>query len=51
MSEEFDIRKETRPGEKEFENALRPLRFADFSGQRHVVENRPVLVEAARHPG
>ena len=51
MSEEFDIRKETRPGEKEFENALRPLRFADFSGQRHVVDNLQVFVEAARYRG
>ena len=51
MSEEFDIRKETRPGEKEFENALRPLRFSDFSGQRHVVDNLQVFVEAARYRG
>ena len=51
MSEQFDIRKETRPGEKEFENALRPLRFADFSGQRHVVDNLQVFVEAARYRG
>ncbi|EJW93087.1 hypothetical protein EVA_18805, partial [gut metagenome] len=39
MAENFDIR-EQRPlstAEKEFENALRPLRFDDFSGQLGVV--------------
>ena len=37
--------------EKEFENALRPLRFSDFSGQKKVVENLEVFVEAAKYRG
>ena len=37
--------------EKEFENALRPLHFADFSGQQKVVENLEVFVEAAKYRG
>ena len=39
------------PAEKEFENALRPLRFHDFSGQQNVVENLEVFVEAAKYRG
>src|SRR5688572_6429939 len=34
--------------EKEFEKALRPLNFADFTGQQKVVDNIKVFVEAAR---
>ena len=50
MSEDFDIREERlSSAEKEFENALRPLRFADFNGQPKVVENLEVFVEAARY--
>ena len=37
--------------EKDFENALRPLRFHDFSGQKKVVENLEVFVEAAKYRG
>lgn len=52
MNEEFDIRKETlSSAEKEFENALRPLRFGDFSGQSKVVENLEVFVKAAKLRG
>lgn len=52
MSEDFDIRHEmVSSAEKEFENALRPLRFGDFSGQRKVVENLEVFVEAAKYRG
>lgn len=52
MDEGFDIRKETvSAAEKEFENALRPLRFGDFSGQRKVVQNLEVFVEAAKYRG
>ncbi len=52
MDEDFDIRNEqSSPAEKDFENALRPLRFADFSGQRSVVENLQVFVEAAKYRG
>lgn len=50
MSEDFDIREERlSSAEKEFENALRPLRFADFNGQPKVVENLEVFVEAAKY--
>ena len=49
MQEDFDIRQEeASPAEKDFENALRPLKFADFSGQMKVVENLEVFVEAAQ---
>lgn len=52
MDDNFDIRKETlSSAEKEFENALRPLRFSDFSGQQKVVENLEVFVEAAKYRG
>ena len=49
--EEFDIRQEGRNKEKDFENALRPLRFEDFSGQQKVVENLRIFVEAAKYRG
>ena len=52
MEEDFDIRQEQgRKGEKDFENALRPLRFGDFSGQQKVVVNLEVFVEAAKYRG
>ena len=52
MEEDFDIRQEQgRKGEKDFENALRPRRFGDFSGQQKVVENLEVFVEAAKYRG
>ena len=52
MSENFNIRQqEISSAEKEFENALRPLQFSDFSGQKKVVENLEVLVEAAKCRG
>ena len=52
MEEDFDIRGEqVSKGEKDFENALRPLKFGDFSGQQKVVENLEVFVEAAKYRG
>ena len=52
MQEEFDIRNERlNASEKEFEKALRPLRFSDFSGQKKLVENLQVFVEAAKYRG
>jgi len=51
---DFDIRQErysTTQGEKDFENALRPLAFNDFSGQQKVVDNLRVFVEAAKYRG
>lgn len=52
MEEDFDIREErVSSAEKEFENALRPLKFNDFSGQPKVVENLQIFVEAAKYRG
>ena len=52
MNEDFDIRNESvSPAEKEFEKALRPLKFSDFSGQTGVVDNLQVFVEAAKYRG
>lgn len=52
MQEEFDIRNERlNASEKEFERALRPLRFGDFRGQHKLVENLQVFVEAAKYRG
>ena len=52
MHDDFDIRKENLSNaEKDFENALRPLKFSDFSGQQKVVENLEVFVEAAKYRG
>lgn len=52
MNNDFDIRSEqVSASEKEFENALRPLAFSDFSGQQKVVENLEVFVEAAKYRG
>ena len=52
MAEHFDIHEErVSNSEKEFERALRPLQFQDFSGQKTVVENLEVFVEAAKYRG
>ena len=52
MDADFDIRQEhVSAAEREVENALRPLRFGDFSGQQKVVENLEVFVEAAKYRG
>lgn len=52
MDGDFDIRQQqTASAERDFENALRPLRFNDFSGQQKVVENLGVFVEAAKYRG
>ena len=52
MTQDFDIREQqVNASEKEFENALRPLAFSDFSGQKQVVENLEVFVEAAKYRG
>ncbi len=44
--EDFDIREQM--SEKEQDNALRPLRFADFAGQTKIVSNLRIFVEAAK---
>ena len=36
------------PAEKEFEKALRPLNFSEFSGQQKVVDNIKIFVQAAQ---
>lgn len=51
MEDDFDIRRQSSQKEKDFENALRPLRFNDFSGQQKVVDNLCVFVEAAKFRG
>ena len=54
VEDTFDIRSQQRtppPSDREFENALRPLQFEDFSGQQKVVENLRVFVEAAKFRG
>ena len=49
MEDEFDIREGRVPeSEREYDNALRPLSFRDFSGQAKVVENLSIFVRAAR---
>ena len=49
MEENFDIRRQQFSGkDKDFEVALRPLRFEDFSGQDKVVDNLRIFVKAAR---
>jgi Holliday junction DNA helicase RuvB len=51
--ENFDIRNQQLRNEsdREYENALRPLSFDDFSGQAKVVENLSIFVRAARMRG
>ena len=52
MQEDFDIHNNHQDSsEKEFEKALRPLRFEDFSGQQKVVDNLRIFVEAAKYRG
>ena len=52
----FDIRTGNVPDsekelEKELEKALRPLSFSDFRGQKKIVDNLEVIVEAAKMRG
>ena len=51
MSDNFDIRRERIESDKDFELALRPMVFDDFSGQDKVIENLRVFVAAARMRG
>jgi Holliday junction DNA helicase RuvB len=51
MEDEFDIRDEHNMGDKEFERALRPERFSDFSGQDKTIKNLRVFVAAAKKRG
>lgn len=49
--EDFDIRDSASDRERDFENALRPLSFDDFSGQGKIIENLKVFVAAAKMRG
>jgi Holliday junction DNA helicase RuvB len=49
MTEPLEFRKEVLSDtDREYERKLRPLSFADFSGQQKIVDNLKVFVEAAR---
>ena len=49
--EEYDIRRDAREGDRDFEKALRPLSFENFNGQDKVVANLRIFVQAARMRG
>ena len=51
MNEDFDIRQERSQGDRDFEKALRPVRFDDFAGQEGIINNLRVFVSAARQRG
>ncbi|MCD8281802.1 MAG: Holliday junction branch migration DNA helicase RuvB [Prevotella sp.] len=51
MNDDFNIHSSRNTAEKEFETALRPLTFDDFSGQRQLVSNLRIFVEAAKYRG
>ena len=48
---DFDIRNQGKERDKDFEKALRPLKFDDFSGQDKIIDNLRVFVTAARMRG
>lgn len=49
MEEEFDYRDEAaRASDKDLERVLRPKSFDDFTGQRQVLDNLQIFVEAAK---
>lgn len=48
---DFNIREQQNQSDREFENALRPLSFDDFTGQQKVVENLRIFVQAAKMRG
>lgn len=52
MEIDLDIRNESLPdNEKELDKKLRPLQFNDFAGQKQIVENLEIFVEAAKMRG
>ena len=51
MGDSFDIRESRIERDTDFEKALRPVRFDDFSGQEKIIENLRVFVAAARMRG
>jgi Holliday junction DNA helicase RuvB len=48
MDETFEFRKELSDSELEIESKLRPQIFSDFDGQKKIVENLKVFVQAAK---
>ena len=48
MNDDFDIRKVEENNDKDIDNQLRPLCFDDFSGQKNIIENLKVFVQAAK---
>lgn len=52
MSEDFDIRNEAEGStDKDLERVLRPKSFDDFTGQRQVLDNLQIFVQAAKMRG
>lgn len=52
MDDSLDIRGRTiSAGEMEIDQKLRPLQFEDFSGQKQIVDNLKIFVEAAKMRG
>ena len=52
MEDSLDIRGKTiSSGEFEIDQKLRPLQFDDFSGQKQIVDNLKIFVEAAKMRG
>ena len=49
MNENLDANNEKLTNtDKDYEKALRPIEFSDFSGQESVVDNLRVFVQAAK---
>ena len=51
MNDDFDIRQQRLESDRDFERALRPMKFDDFAGQEKIIENLRVFVAAARMRG
>ncbi len=51
MEEDFDLRDSASFSDTEYERALRPKTFSDFSGQEKILENLQVFVTAAKNRG
>ncbi|GAI74607.1 unnamed protein product, partial [marine sediment metagenome] len=48
MEKEFNVREDSFSAtDREYEKKLRPVEFAEFSGQQKIVKNLKVFVEAA----
>lgn len=51
MNDNFNIRDQRLESDRDFERALRPETFDDFSGQDKIIDNLRVFVKAARMRG